>query len=156
MTLASLALTQLAPNCDLAAPPEAASTIRFDMVSVLKVSETRYVAWVDVLVDTEETFQAYEMTLSWDPDSLMTPSVTAYGDFDDDGRFSLAPTVGSGGTSTFVDLRHGGPKAGLTRVAKLFIESPNGEPATISVTGHVARPDGSLIPLSASEPVAIP
>jgi hypothetical protein len=55
-----------------------------------------------------------------------------------------------------VDLRHGEPKAGSTRIAKVFIDSPNGEPATISVTGHIARPDGSLIPLSASEPVAIP
>ena len=55
-----------------------------------------------------------------------------------------------------LDVRHGASVTGPTRVATLLFSAPLGLPGSLSVTGTVAAPDGSLIPMAPSDPVATP
>ena len=155
--LAGLAALHLGPQCGEMPPAEPMADLRFDTVSVANLGGGGYIAWMDVLVDTPEEFQAWEMTLTWDADTLDLNDATAHTEFDDDGRLAVEATAANESAGPFADLRHGPPPGpGLTRVATLLFRSSDGAPATITVSGKVARPDGSVMDMAPVTPVTVP
>jgi len=154
--VAALAPLHLGPQCGDPPPVEIGSQVRFDTVSVDDLGGGAYAAWMDVVVESQEDFQSWEMTLSWDSGALVLTQADPHPDFDDDEHLALGASSGSAGAGPFVDFRHGTPAVGAIHVATVFFESSDGAPATLSVTGRAARPDGSLIPMAASEPVSLP
>lgn len=92
---AAIGAMHLGPLCG-SMPPPAMSQIRFDIVSVVNVVGGAYIAWADVLVDSEEELQSWEMTLSWDSASLVSTQADAHAELDDDGKLPVAASPGSG------------------------------------------------------------
>jgi hypothetical protein len=154
--VAALATLHLGPQCGDPVPIETANQVRFDTVSVDDLGGGAWAAWMDVVVESQEDFQSWEMTLSWDSGTLVLTQADPHPDFDDDGHLALEASSSPAGAGPFVDLRHGTPALGTVHVATLFFQSSDGAPTTLRVTGRAARPDGSLIPMSASAPVSLP
>jgi hypothetical protein len=159
LLLAAASIVLLAPQCgDPPPPPPTPCTIRFETPTIVPITPSYYVGWADVLIETEEEIQAYDMTISWDSPALNVTQLSPHAEFDDDSKFSMAVNFnqGTGTTSPVVDIRHGSSVTGTTRVASIVFAAYQGLPGSLSVTGTVARPDGSLIEITASEPVTTP
>jgi hypothetical protein len=156
--LALLALVALAASQVGAPCQPGGATVAIGNVVIMPVSETYYVGVAEIAVATNKEFQAVEFTLGWDAASLVVTQLTPAPDFDDDGAFSLPATfdLASGTTSAVVDVRHGPSVTGPTRVASVVFMAPQGLPGSLWVSGKIAAPDGSLLPMAPSDPVATP
>ena len=132
--------------------------VRIDQPTIIPIGGSLYEVHADVLVDTAEEFQAYDLTISWDPTALSLSSLSPHAEFDDDSQFALPVTTlaGLGSTTPVVDLRHGPSATGTTRVASVVFIAPAGLPGWISVSGTVSAPDGTLIEIGPSDPVNVP
>jgi hypothetical protein len=154
--LAAVAALHLGPQCGDPPPLDTPCRVRFDTVSVDELGGGAYAVSVDVLVESQEEFQSWEMSLSWDSDALILTQTDAHADFDDDGGLALSPSAGIASAGPFVDFRHGSPAVGNVRVATLGFVSAAGDPATISLSARAARPDGTLLEMAASDSISVP
>jgi len=152
----ALSLAQLGAPCG--PPPAPPSSIRIDPPTVTVVSPTHYFGTADIVIETGSSYQAYELTLSWDTSALVVTQIDPHPDFDDDGHFALPVSLqpGAGTTTVVVDLRHGAPVVGAQRVASIAFTSPSGLAGTLSVSGTVAAPDGSIVSTGTSASVSVP
>jgi hypothetical protein len=153
--LVALAATQVGAPCQ----PPPPVTIRIANLVIVPVTESYYVGTADVEVQVDQAFQAFDFELGWDSSALVPTQLAPHPEFDDDGAFSLPVSfaLAEGKTSAVVDVRHGPPApTGTTRVASVTFMAPQGLPGSLWVTGSVAAPDGSLLPISSSAAVATP
>lgn len=139
-------------------PEPVPCTIRIEALTTVPVTETYYVGWADIVIETDKEFQAYDFTLSWDNSALVLTSVSPDPAFDDDGKFSRPVSFqqASGTTSPVLDVRHGPSVTGTTRVATVVFTAPLGLAGSLSVSGAVAAPDGTLLEVAPSDPVTTP
>ena len=158
LSIAAVCAVQIGAPCGPGPQPSAPCTLRFDEPVIIPLGGGLYEVHADVLVDTGEEVQAYDLTISWDPTALDLTNLSPHPEFDDDSQFALPVTTlaGPGSTTPVVDLRHGPSATGTTRVASIVFIAPEGLPGWISVSGTVAGPDGSLIDMTPSDPVNVP
>ena len=157
-SLVALSAMQLGAPCGTPPPPSTPNMIRIETTEIVPITENYYVGFADVVIQTDEEFQAFDLTISWDPATLLFTNVSPHADFDDDSKFALPVGffAATGSTTPVVDLRHGPSVTGTTRVASMVFIAPQGLPGWISVSGTVAAPDGTLIDVTQSNPVNVP
>ncbi len=111
-----------------------------------------FVASVDVVVVTDQPFQAWNLKVSWDSDAVSWALAYPHPEFDDDGGLFGDTRLNADSLSNIVDLRHGGgAPSGTVRVATVVFLSDTAEPVELRALGEVAAPDGTPFSVVVSE-----
>jgi hypothetical protein len=111
-----------------------------------------FAAFVDVIVTTDQPFQAVNLEVSWDSDAVSWAEAFPHPEFDDDGVLFGDTQFSAKSLSNIVDLRHGdGAPSGAVRVARVTFVSDRPDPVEIRVLGDIAAPDGTLFSVVISE-----
>jgi hypothetical protein len=111
-----------------------------------------FAAFVDLVVTTDQPFQAWNLAVSWDSDTISWAEAFPHPEFDDDGGLFGDTQFGADSLSNIVDLRHGsGAPSGTVRVARVTFISDTPEPVEIRVLGEIVAPDGTPFSVVVSE-----
>ncbi len=103
-----------------------------------------YYAEIHVVVNTSHPFQAFDLDIAFDPATVAWAIAYPGEDFDDDGTFFREPSLAAvdGAFEEIVDVRHGAPVMGPTRVATLYLWSPLGGTSVVAANMELADPSG--------------
>jgi hypothetical protein len=111
-----------------------------------------FVALVDIVVITDQPFQAWNLRFTWDSDTIYIAGALPHPEFDDDGSLFESTQFGANALSNIVDLRHGSSAlVGTVRVARVVFVSSTTEPVKVRALGEIAAPDGTHFSVVVSE-----
>ena len=106
-----------------------------------------YFLQLSLRVDTDQSFQAIDVTLDWQGDSLrLRPLLDP--EFDDDGVALNGPLPLEVAAPPYqlADLRHGDAAVtGSVGLLNVWLRAPTGGDSEVTATVTLARPDGSLV-----------
>lgn len=103
-----------------------------------------YYAEIHVVANTAHPFQAFDLDIAFDPATVAWAIAFPGSGFDDDGTFFGEPTLSAvnGAFEQIVDVRHGAPALGVTRIATIFLWSPLGGTSVVKANIELADPAG--------------
>jgi hypothetical protein len=144
----ALGANDCAPPSGASGSPPPAASLNLVPMTPYWLSGGAWYAVARVQVNAAEPLQAYDLELTWTPDSASNVYLLAHPAFSDDGNYlaQVAPAeLAEGRIAHLLDLRHGPGTAlgGTLDLAYVVLRVSTPAPVWVQVAGELARPDGT-------------